>query len=190
MPRYWKTGDVMDLSQALWAFSCRSQSPPPSLTLAASGQKMLRHFACRFGALRSGILQIWKMCQNQKILRNLKLFSDLQYSTSKCSKLACKVTRPGKCWNTLHADLEHLKVEYFKSENSARILRSAGIWHFFQNWNILLLSAPKLLTRWVDMLHPGTHTQILTALGRKMLIHFACNFGALRNRILQIWNKC
>jgi hypothetical protein len=34
------------------------------------------------------------------------------------------------------------------------------------------------------------HTQILTALSRKMLRHFACNFGALRYRILQILKEC
>ncbi len=51
-------------------------------------------FACHFGGFRSGILQIWKKCQTIEILGILKLFSDLQYSTSKCSELACKLIQP------------------------------------------------------------------------------------------------
>jgi hypothetical protein len=60
--------------------------------LTATGWKTLRQFACHFEALKSGILQ--KRCQNNEILRNLALFSDLQYSTSDCFELVCKLTRP------------------------------------------------------------------------------------------------
>jgi hypothetical protein len=165
---------------------------------------MLRHFACRFRALRSGILQIWKECQNLENagiwpffqIWNIPLLSAPKWLAKWLNLFHLGVhtqiltVLAGKCWNTLHADLEHLKVEYCKSENSARILRTAGIWHFFSDLKYSTLSVSKWLAKWVDMLHPGTHTRILTALGQKMLRHFACNFGAFRNGILQIWKKC
>jgi hypothetical protein len=61
--------------------------------LTAHGRKMSRYFACWFGALRSGILQIWKKFRNPEVIRNLAIFSDFQYSTSKYSKLACNVNQ-------------------------------------------------------------------------------------------------
>jgi hypothetical protein len=51
------------------------------------------HFACYFGALKSGILRIRKKFQIPEILRSMTLFSDPRNSTSKCSKLACKVNQ-------------------------------------------------------------------------------------------------
>jgi hypothetical protein len=71
-------------------------------------------------------------------------------------------------------------------KKSARILRSSGIWHFFKICNILLLSAPNLLAKWIDLLCPDTHTQIFTAPGWKMSRHFAWHFGGFRSGILQI----
>ncbi len=86
------------------------------------GRKRSIHFACRFGALISRISKIWKKCHNPEILRNLAHFSDLPYSTFRCSQLACKVNQllPAgwvricvmprrKCWFTLHASSEHLR---------------------------------------------------------------------------------
>jgi hypothetical protein len=57
------------------------------------GRKKLIHFACQFEALGSGISQIQKKFQNPEALRILELFLDLQYSTSKCIKLARKVNQ-------------------------------------------------------------------------------------------------
>ena len=64
-----------------------------ALSHTALGRKMSRHFACNLGALRNGILQIWKEIQIPEDLKILALFSDLQYSISKCSKIACKVSQ-------------------------------------------------------------------------------------------------
>jgi hypothetical protein len=64
-----------------------------ALSHTALSRKMLRHFACNLGALKNRILQIWKKIQIPEDLKILELFSDLQYSVSKCSKIACKVSR-------------------------------------------------------------------------------------------------
>ncbi len=44
------------------------------------------------------------------------------------------------CQLTLQAILEHLEVEYFKSEKSVRFLRISRFWHYFQICNIPLLT--------------------------------------------------
>jgi hypothetical protein len=140
----------IDLSQVQWAFSCRNQFPHPLIHLRAptpalshnARPEMFRHCACHFGAHRSVILQIWKYTITQESYT----FSDFQYSTCRCSELACKVTWPVSLrhshtdshgpWpenvETLCINSEHLEVEYCPSEKSVRIMRSSGIWHFFR----------------------------------------------------------
>jgi hypothetical protein len=119
--------------------------PPPNLTFIAAGQKMFRHFACQFRALKSGVLQIWKKCQNHEILRNLTLFhicnipllSAPKWLTNESTCFVQALIHrsswnpAGKCWDTLHATSEPIEVEYCTSEIMGRIVRSSGIWHFF-----------------------------------------------------------
>jgi hypothetical protein len=155
----------------------------------------LIHFACYFGALKSGILRIRKKFQIPENLRSITFFSDPRYSPSKCSELACTVNRhfhlsitqiltaPGRQRFTLHASLEHLKVEYCRSEKSARFLTISGLWHFFQILEIPLISAPNRHAKWINLFCPGTCTQVLTAPDQKKSIHCACWFGALRSEI-------
>ncbi len=159
-----------------------SKTSPQPNSLAAPVQKMLRHFACQFGALRSRILQIWEKCQNLEIIRNLTLFQIYNIPRLSAPKWLSKCLMTWfvqvlthwsshcparKCQNSLYADSDHLKVEYCKSEKSYRILRSTGIWHFFQICNITLLSSPNWLAKWVDMLHPGlTHRSSQRSAGK------------------------
>jgi hypothetical protein len=72
----------------------------------------------------------------------------------------------GKCQDILHADLEHSEVESCKSEKSFGILRSPGIWQFFQIFSTPLLNTPNWLAMRINLFHPGTHKQILTASGQ------------------------
>jgi hypothetical protein len=72
----------------------------------------------------------------------------------------------GKCQDILHPDLEHSEVEYWKSEKSFGILRSSGIWHFFQICSTPLLNTPNWLAKWMNIFRLGTHKQILTAPGQ------------------------
>ncbi len=67
--------------------------------LTAPSRKMLRYFAYLFKALRSGILQIWRKCQNPEVLRNLALYLGLQYFAARCSELACKVNQHAFYWD-------------------------------------------------------------------------------------------
>jgi hypothetical protein len=55
----------------------------PHTNPQCAGQKMLRYFACSLGVLTSGVLQIWKKCQNIEDIRILTLFSYLPNSTWK-----------------------------------------------------------------------------------------------------------
>jgi hypothetical protein len=50
---------------------------PHRLTQRLATIRKWRHFACPFGALRGGILQIWKTYQNLEILRNLAFILDV-----------------------------------------------------------------------------------------------------------------
>jgi hypothetical protein len=59
------------------------------------------------------------------------------------------------CHLTLQAILEHLEVEYFKSEKSVRFLRIARFWHDFQICNIPLLSAPNWHAKCFNIFRPG-----------------------------------
>jgi hypothetical protein len=98
-------------------------------------RKLPRQFACHFGAHKSGILQIWKIAWSLRIsVFRSGIFQDsatfqIAHSTSQCSELARKVAGPvssrhlniefsqrpvGKCRDTLHANSEHLEVEYCK----------------------------------------------------------------------------
>ncbi len=144
------------------------------------------HIACLFGALASGIKKIWKKCQIPEDVRILALFSDLRNSTSKCSELACKVdqpfptsitqilTAPGwESWVTLRAVLEHLKVEYCRSEKSARFLRISGIWHFFQTLEIPLLSALNWHAKWIDISVSAIHRSSQRLAGRSRFTLYA-----------------
>jgi hypothetical protein len=63
-------------------------------------------------------------------------------SVCECQYEACRLT--------LQAILEHLEVEYFKSEKSVRFLRFSRFWHYFQICNIPLLSAPNRHTKSVS----------------------------------------
>ncbi len=94
------------------------------------GWKRLIHFACWFGTLKSEILKIWK---SARILRSLGIWhyfgfmifyfqvlrtgmqSELTSSSRVLWGSVCKYLDE-KGWFTLHADLEHLKVKFRRSE--------------------------------------------------------------------------
>jgi hypothetical protein len=162
----------------------------------------LSNFACCFGALKSGILQIWKKFQILENLRSMTLFSDPRNSTSKCFKLACKVnwyfrlgdtqilTAPGRqksihfaCW------FGALKSGILQIRKKCQIPKDLRIMTLFQILKIRLISAPNRHAKWIDLFRPGTFTQILTPLSQKKSFHFACQFGALISGIFRIWKK-
>jgi hypothetical protein len=137
----------------------------------APWQEKWRHFACPFAALTNLIQKIWKMCQIPEDVRILAFFSDLQNSTSKCSKLTCKVnkhfptsisqilTAPGQgSWFNLHAILKCLKVEYCGFQKRARFLRISGVWHFFQILNFLQIGMQSESTFLARHLHTDPHS--------------------------------
>jgi hypothetical protein len=68
-------------------------------------------------------------------------------SVCECLDEACRLT--------LQAILEHLEVEYFKSEKSVRFLRISRFWHYFQICNIPLLSAPNRHAKCFNIFRPG-----------------------------------
>jgi hypothetical protein len=55
------------------------------------GRKKSVHCACKFEPLRSGLLRTRKKYQISQDIRIRTLFSDSHYSSSNCSRLACKV---------------------------------------------------------------------------------------------------
>jgi hypothetical protein len=55
----------------------------PGVVTNIYGLKKLRHIACPFKILKSGISQIPKKCQNPEIIKILAIFSDLQNSSFK-----------------------------------------------------------------------------------------------------------
>ncbi len=85
--------------------------------------------------------------------------------------------------------MEHLKVEYCKSEKCTRFLRISEFRHFFQILKIPLLCTPDWHAKWINLCCLN-FTQILTAPDREKMVHFVCSQRALRNGILQIWKKC
>ncbi len=85
-----------------------------------------------------------KVTDSGESLSILPLFSDCQYSISKCPELACKVNQPP---GHLHKDppgwkksrifachLEAFRSSYCKSNKNAIIVESSGIWHLFSDW--------------------------------------------------------
>jgi hypothetical protein len=69
------------------------------------------------------------------------------FSGPECLDEACRLT--------LQAILEHLEVEYFKSEKSVRFLRISRLWHYFQICNIPLLSAPNQHAKFFNIFRLG-----------------------------------
>ncbi len=56
-------------------------------------------------------------------------------------------------------------MEYYKSENSSRILRASGFWDCFRIHDILFQSASNWHAKWINFFRPGI-TQTLTAARR------------------------
>ncbi len=96
---------------------------------------------------------------------------------------ACRAPGLNKCQH-LHASLKHLEVVYSESENSARILRIQGVWHFFQIRHISLLRAPIWNTKWIVV-----HALMHSAWPKEVNTPCAPIWSSLSG-ISQIWTKC
>ncbi len=134
------------------------------------GWSMSTHFASQFGELRSGILQIWKKCQIPVDLKILLLFSDLQYSTFRCSESAYKLFRHfpagqcvDQCVNTWTNHVMRHFASHFRALRSGilqiwksfRFLMISRFWHFSQICNIPLLSAPNWHAKCLNIFWTG-----------------------------------
>jgi hypothetical protein len=138
------------------------------------------------------ILFLLSRCQFAE-LWVIPFFSGVQYSTSKCSKVACKVSRPfpdGRfedlwecldktCLFTLQSSLMHLEEEYGKSEKSTRFLRTSRFWNVFQIHNIPPLSALNWQAKCLHFLARCCEDLYVNACWIRSC-HFASQFGALR----------
>ncbi len=79
-------------------------------------------------------------------------------------------------------------MEFWKSEKSARILRSSGFWNFFRIWKIPLVSTSKVNEKSRHFWRLGAHTA-QHSFRRKKLRHFTWPVRVLTSGILQIRKK-
>ncbi len=93
-----------------------------------------------------------------------------------------------KGWFTLYASTEHWEVEFWKSGKSA-ILWDSQESVIFSNLQYSTSKCFKLACK-VNQLSRLGAVRICVMPRRKRLIHFACQLGALRSKILKIWKKC
>ena len=148
--------------RALWGSVCKCLDEACRLTLQAILEHLeVEYFKSEKSVRFLRISRFWHYFQICKI----PLLSAPNWH-AKC----LNIFRPGAVWIcvwspaktgrvTLHASLEHLEVEFCKSEKSFRFLRISRYWHFFQNCNIPLLSAPNWHAKWLNLFHPDIHSQ-------------------------------
>jgi hypothetical protein len=141
--------------------------------------KKFIHFACWFGALRSGI---WWTKKSTKFLRiselwhffqipHIPLLSAPNQHEKWINYFIQALHRPlqhplRRSRYTLHAGLEHWKVEYGELKKSTKFLRISESDTFFQIRHIPLLSAPIQHAKWINYFQPSI-TQVLTTPGQK-----------------------
>ncbi len=83
-------------------------------------------------------------------------------------------------WITLHANTEHLELEYCKSEKSVKLLttQDSGTVFIFAIFysSTVFLSAPNRHAKFIDIFWPGALRICVWVPGQSMLIHFASHF--------------
>ncbi len=113
------------------------------------------------GALKNGIVQIWRRRLITENLRILALFSDLWYSTSKYSKLAFKLNQSflsRYLYTYPHCQCEALKREISQIRKKCQIYKkNSEVCHFFQICGIPLLRALNCLAMWINLFCQALH---------------------------------